>query len=327
MTYYTRITQTRLKLVFKRQANPTWDADYIPGILATRGEAPSISNASILQSGQLSRPVHTLSKGERAFAILGLYVPNTVGLQEQRMIPGHNVPHPLAAWPEADSIMLPLLKGLEELAAELGFERYLRAITVDRANGAQCKVTCPWFGDLLWAIRDNCGKVFCVNWTIKDTQSAFRRRKKGFATAEQLDDERAVIRLAGERAHYKSAGIRTCQLAHEDLPRELEANLLQLFLHHARPNALTEGQQKELHEKLQAALELGVPPTEVITRFRGRHQVAVHEPRSYFYQLVWERRLMVDLFRPLLIDRPMRAMDKDPIEVFADWFKPEGGEQ
>lgn len=327
MPTYTHITSSRLKLVYKRQAKPTWDGEYMPGILATRGEAPSISNASILMSLKFGRAVHTLSKGERAFAIFGFYNPWVMGLQEQRMLPGHGVPHPLATWPEADGITLPPLKGLEEVAAELGVERFLHGVTVTKDNGEAIKVTCPWFGDLLWAVRGAAGKVYCVNWTIKDTQAAFRRRRKKIATAEQGYDEQAVARLAGERAYYRSAGIRTCQLAREDFPVDLEANLLQLFLHHARPTALTDSQQAELKEKLQAAIELGVPPSEVITRFRTSHEVSVHEPRSYFFRLVWQRHLLVDLFQPLLIDRPMAPMTRDPIVVFADWFKSEGGAQ
>lgn len=299
----------------------------MPGFLATRSEAPSISHACILMSGKLRRGVHTLSLPERAFVLLGLFHPAVVGLQEQRWIPGHRLPHPLAAWPDADPVGLPGLKGLEEVASEHGFERFLRSVNVTTNHGETMKVTCPWFGDLLWAIRGSANRLYCINWTIKDTQESFRRRKKRIATAERPDDEQAIARLVGERAHYASAGIPTYPLSRDEIPPDLESNLLQLFLHHNRPVTLTAGQQAELQEKFQAAQDLGVPPAEVITRFRSRHDVTVHEPRTYFYRLIWERCLLVDLFRPLLIDRPMTRMTKDPVIVFANWFRPEGGEQ
>lgn len=327
MPTYARMTGSRLKLVFKRQAKPTWDAEYTPGILATRGEAPSISNASILMSQKLGRPVHGLSKSERAFILFGLYNPAALGLQEQRMLPGHSVPHPLATWPGADAVTLPPLKGLEEIAANLKIERFLHGISVTRRNGEQIKVTCPWFGDLLWLLRGSGDKIYCINWSIKDTQEAFQRRRKKIATSEQEPDEQAVARSAGERAYYRSASIPTYHLAREDFPLDLEANLLQLFLHHARPTTLTKAQQTELREKLLAALELGVPPSEIITRFRARHEVSVHEPRSFLFRMIWQRCLLVDLFRPLLIDRPMLPMARDPLVAFAHWFKPEGGAQ
>lgn len=327
MAKFARMKAERLKLVFKRQASPCWGSGYVPGILATRGEAPSISNASVLQPAKLKRPVHALSKGERAFAIFGLYHPKVVGLQEQRMIPGHTIPHPLSAWPGMDQLSLSPLRGLEEIAEELGFARQLHGITVPLANGEDVKVTCPWFGDQLWAIADDGQQVRCVNWSIKDQAVAFRRKRKKIATAEEKDDEEAINRMVGERVHYASGKIPTVQLSHEDMPLDLEANLLQLFLHHSRPVDLSDGQCSELEEKLHAALDIGVPPLEVITKFRARHEVSVHAPRSYFYQLVWQRQLMLDLFRPILIDHPMRPMEKDPIDVYASWFRPSGGEK
>ena len=327
MAKFSRMTSSRLKLVFKRQANPGWAKNYTPGILATRAEAPSLSNASVLQSAKFDREVHTLSKGERAFAVLGFYHPKVVGLQEQRMIPGHTIPHPLAAWPGTDQLSLLPLRGLEEISEEFGFRRQLHGIAVTLANGDEVEVTCPWFGDQLWAISDDGHGVRCLNWSIKNQAVAFRRRRKRIATFEEKDDEQAINRMVGEKAHYASGKIRTVHLSHEDLPRDLEANLVQLFLHHSRHVDLSESQCVELEERLQAALEFGIPPSEVITRFRARHEVSVHEPRSYFYQLIWKRRLMVDLFRPVLIDQPMRPMDKDPLAAYASWFDPRGGEK
>ena len=81
-----RWSEARIRTIYARQTRPSWDAEYLPGILATREEAPSISHASILTPVKFGREVHLLSLPEQGAALLGFYRPQVLGLQEQRMI-------------------------------------------------------------------------------------------------------------------------------------------------------------------------------------------------------------------------------------------------
>ena len=80
-------SSSRLETIMGRQDLPTWDANYVPAILAIRTEAPSMSHALTITPEKLTgREVHLLSLSEFFAALLGLYHPNVVGLQEQRML-------------------------------------------------------------------------------------------------------------------------------------------------------------------------------------------------------------------------------------------------
>lgn len=317
-----RFTEAWLRLVYKRQTRPPWDATYIPGILATRAEAPDLPHASIITPSKLSREVHLLSTGERAAALLGLYHPDVVGLQEQRWIPGHTTEHPLATFPGVQQVGLPPLPGLNDLVERLDLRRYLTTLAVgnpDDDTGGAMSVTAPWFGDLLWAVRDKAG-IFCVNWNVKNAPGDHNRRIPRVGKRRDADAEKAVARCTAERTRYASAGIATHLIASQTIDSELTANLHQLFLHHRRNLDLSQAQRTALREHFTSALELGVPPYEVVIGFLRRHNVERLHPVSYLYQLIWGRHLRVDLFSPIHVDRPLRPMQRDPITVYANWF-------
>src|SRR5690606_2084076 len=114
------VSIARLKAIYQRQRDPHWDSSYVPGILATPQEAPSISHAFILTPQKLSgRESHFLSTAERDAALLGLYHPAVVGLQEQRMLSPEPTVHPLWTYPAIDRTTLPALRGLIDTADRL----------------------------------------------------------------------------------------------------------------------------------------------------------------------------------------------------------------
>jgi hypothetical protein len=39
-----------------------------------------------------------------------------------------------------------------------------------------------------------------------------------------------------------------------------------------------------------------------------------------FYRAIWEEKLKVDLFSPILIDRPLLPETDNVLEFFSDWF-------
>lgn len=317
----------RLKTIYGRQKECYWDDRYLAGIFATPQEAPSVSRAYVLTPEKLGgRETHVLSTPERNAALLGLYHPQVVGLQEQRMLSPMFAQHPLWTWPGIDRTTLKPLSGVIDVADRLGYLKQLPLVWVPHPTAPDHKmsVVLPWCGDLLWALNTPANGICCINWTVKGNHEDFIR------PLAPLQQKRPAPRLSQallarheiEAAYYCDAGIRTVRVAGDDIDAHVVANLRQLFNHHRRPLALRPDQRQEILEKYRTALQLGVPPSDVIELLVGRGRYSVHQCRSLLYQAIWNRELRVDLFRPVLINRPLRPEERDVADVYAAWFQP-----
>ncbi len=107
----------------------------------------------------------------------------------------------------------------------------------------------------------------------------------------------------------------------ERVDPDLFANLRQLFIYHRRQVSLTDDQREEIVHRFQSGMEAGVAPMDVIARLAGASLHTADECRSCLYQAIWKRRLRVDLFKPIVLDRPLRPEERDVIDVQSDWFK------
>ena len=320
------ISLARLKTIYQRQQNTPWDVSYVPSILATPSEAPASSRAYTLTPAKLvGREVHLLSTPESDAALLGLYHPNVVGLQEQRMLSPEPALHPLWSYPGVDRSTLPALRGVIDVADRLDYLDLLPRVWAPDPErpGEKMPLVFPWVGDLLWAIAKDKSHVYCVNWTIKDKQKDFSRkigRLEG--KHETLDVPRMLLaRHEIEAEYYMDVCIQTIRIAAENIDSHVADNLRQLFLHHGSQLSLQADQREELLAKFQNAMQLGISPAEVITLFAGRRGFSVDDCRSALFQAIWNRELRVDLFRPILINCPMRPETRDVVEVYADWFR------
>jgi hypothetical protein len=316
---------SRLKTIMRRQNHTTWDADYMPAILATRGEAPSISHALTLTPEKLfGRDVHLLSLPESFAALLGLYHPNVVGLQEQRMLsPGPRL-HPLHTFPNGNVLYRPPFKGMIDVAERLGYLSMLPRVRIEdpEQKGLRREVVFPYVGDLLWAIRDSTGRYYCVNWSVKDSESAFKRplKHERFVTPTKQVLNGLLARHEMECAYYADAGIRTVLLAGDAIDENVSSNLRHLFLHHRRPVTINAQERLELLARFQNCIDIGVPPFELIARLAGGGKYSVKDCRNVLLQGIWNRTLRVDLLRPILINRPLHPEAEDVIDRYADWF-------
>jgi hypothetical protein len=317
--------EKRLRRISTRQKNPTWGKDYIPSILAVRGEAPSVSHALTITPEKLDgREVHLLSLAECSAAILGLYHPDSVGLQEQRAFSRGGCPHPLHNFEPASPVGLRPLKGIVDVADRLGYLEALPKVKIKDAEAVGgCRwVVFPFIGDLLWAMRAKDGRYYCLNWSVKDSEDAFKRplESKRFITPTGKVADGILVRHELERTYYQDASIRTVFLAADAIDPHVSANLRQLFLHHKRKVCLPSAEQEELTERFRNCLESGVPAFDLIVRLTGAGKYSLDDCRNVLYQAIWNRRLRVDLFRPILINRPLNPETQDAIERYADWF-------
>lgn len=321
-----RPNEIRLRRIFKRQTNPTWGRDYVPAILAVRGEAPSASHAETITSEKMDgRGVHLLSLAESSAAILGLYHPDSVGLQEQKAFSLGGRPHPLHNFEPASPIGLQPLKGIIDVAERLGYLETLPKVRLKDAAavGGYRSVVFPFIGDLLWAMRTKEGRHYCLNWSVKDSEEAFKRplESKRFITPLGKLADGILVRHELESRYYEDAGIRTVFMAADAIDWHVRANLRQLFLHHRCPVSLPVAEQEELTERFRMCLVSGVPAFQLIAKLTGAGKYSLDNCRNVLYQAIWHRRLRVDLFQPILINRPLNPEVRDVLAVYADWFK------
>jgi hypothetical protein len=306
----------------KRQDHATWDTSYVPAILASRGEAPSVSHALTIISKKLAgREVHLLSLSELFAALLGLYHPNVVGLQEQRMLSTTPRQHPLHNFPNVIAAGLTSFKGMIDVAERLGYlQRLPRVYAIDK--GARRGIVFPYVGDLLWAVRGANGGYYCINWSVKDSESAFKRpfQYQRLITRTDQVSEGPLARHELERTYYSDAGIRTVLVAGDAINEHVRSNLRHLFLHHSRAITINEAEKLELLARFQSCLETGTPPSELIVRLTGAGKYSLEDCKNIFYQGIWHRRLRIDLLRPVLINRPLHPETQDITELYADWF-------
>ena len=319
------ISLARLKKISARQENAEWNGNYVPSILATPQEAPSISHAFVLTPEKLNgRETHLLSTPERNACLLGLYHPQVVGLQEQRMLSPGPCEHPLWTFLGIDRTPLPPIKGIIDVADRLGYLDTLPRLKVDHPNPDQPPKTVifPLIGDLLWAVQPSAGNIHCVNWTIKSSEADFKRpisAPHGLTVSEKRSRS-LLARHEVEEIFYKDSGIRTIRVSDEAIDRHVSANLRQLFLHHRQPLGLTAAQKEEILRKYQVALQCGLPPVDVILQLTERGRYSVYQARTSLFQAIWNRELRVDLFSPILTNRPLKPESRDVVEVYADWF-------
>lgn len=320
-----RPTFARLKEIIRRQLESLWGGDYLPCIQATPKEAPSGSRASILIPEKLGkREMHLMSSAERAFALLALYHPNVIDIHEQSMLSPEPRMHPLYGFPELMLADLPPLKGIIDVADRLGYTNLLPLVWEDPPADPENPrpFVFPFIGDLLLFLMPPGETPYCLNWNIKSKLDAFKRPGAPNSKRHRIAEEVAELpRNEMERVYYADAGIRTDHLALEQLDMHVVANLTQLFPHHATPLGLTEDQATELKDRYQTALDTGVPPFEVIQLCVARGRFSLEQCRIYLWQAIWRRELRCDLFKPLLIDRPLRPEREDVLDVYGDWFR------
>lgn len=321
-----RPTLARLKTILKRQSNPSWDINYAPAIRAVRGEAPSISHAFTVRPEKLARrDVHLLSLSELSAALLGFYHPAVVGLQEQRILSPTETLHPLHNFPGVVSAGLPQLKGIIDVADRLDMLSLLPRVRDNNPDDTATRreIIFPFIGDLLWAIRDKNGNHYCINWSVKDSEDAFKRplAHERFITRKNELLTEPLLRHEIERTYYADAGIRTILVAGDKINDQVHSNLRHLFLHHSRHINLTTNVQSELLERYKACLETGTPPSVLIARLTAAGKYSIEDCKNVFYQSIWFRKLRVDLQKPILIDRPLHPESQDILDIYADWFR------
>lgn len=312
--------QQKYDLIMSRQSRFQWGDTYVPSVLAVPREAPKRSRISRLNSRKLNRAIHALSTPERVFIQLALYAPNLLDIHEQKMLWPYDAGHPLDGHPLTKGTFPPPVRGTRAIAKEIGFKH--AEVIARTHDGSRKRFAFPYQGDLLLYLLNAEGMPFAVNWTIKDQNAAFaERRLSSLKTPSQQrqDREHAAQRAELERAYYASAGIRTVQASLESISPTVQANLDLLFPMHGLPLSHAIGLLSDFSADVKEAVDNGVPAFIVISEY-GKRWGALDQFTTRFYQDIWDRRLKVNFFEPILIDHPLDTKGPDVLQVYGSLF-------
>ncbi|MNF26333.1 hypothetical protein D3C81_485610 [compost metagenome] len=307
--------------IIERQLSFQWGDQYQPSIRASRSEGPSISRLRELNWKRYGRTLHLLSTPEVRAVNLALYNPNVFEIHEQKMLHPTPTTHPLFGHPLAQTMLLASHKGTLDVAERLGKLRSHPTIWIDDGEQRE-RFPFPYLGDLLLYLKCSDSSPYCVNWTVKNTESDFnehRRSKVKTLKQRQRDKERAEIRHEIERIYYLDAGIRTQRIVKNSIDDEVSANLDMCMSAEDRLITLSPLTVKDFTQSLNQAIGTDTTAAEIINKYTSHHGKA-HEFRMLFYRAVWRRELLLDLFQPILIDRPMNPQDQDVLDVYSSYF-------
>ena len=304
-----------------RQSRFEWGDPYIPSTLALPREAPKGSRICRLNSRNLGRELHALSTPEKVFTQLALYHPNLLDLHEQKMLWPLSAGHPLRGHPLMKGTFPAPVRGTVEIAKELGFKHF--EISVDMPDGSRPKIPFPYQGDLLLYLIGDEGIPYAVNWTVKDRKEAFGERRLSSAKTpvqQKKDRTHAELRAEMEKAYYASAGIRTVRVSLDELEPTVIANLDLLFMTHRLALTLDPALLDEFSAAIKEAVCDGEPLAYVAIRYAERWG-ARDQFIARIYQDIWERKLLINFFKPILIDHPLSLDGGDLLAVYGALFR------
>lgn len=317
-----RISEARLRLIKKRQWTLAWGKDYVPAQWATPREAPSSSSATILCPKKVgSRPFHLMSQNEMWVALLVLYHPFVWDVHEQRVLFPQPLPHFLQGHPRARGVNFPPFRGTVDVAERMGMLSKHPRCKVRLGKEEVGTAWFPYLSDLLVCLEDDEGP-YLVNLTVKDKPESFRQRVHREGTQSfKCDDTGVLNRHAMEAEYYADAGIPTRQVVGKKIDEELRNNLYSLFQFHADETSIPEATCHALWDFFAHHVGRPVKACDLINQVAEKMGLKLDEVKIVLMQGIWHRKILVDLFRPVLTDRPLRRMSEDPVAVYQSWFK------
>jgi len=319
-----KITHERLLQVKRRQWDDRWGADYLAGICADPKEAPGISTGTILRPKKLGgREFHTLSRSETWCALLALYHPDCWELFDQRVMSPTPRPHLLFGHAFASGLRLKPFKGTLDVAERLGMlSKHPKVRLQNDSDPAKWPLApFPYFCDLNLCMRDEDGP-YLLDWPVKDKFEDFRRRGPGKSRARPDEDDPAVIqRGLLQLTYFADADVRTHQVVGRAIDFHVRCNLRDLFLDHTFPTTVTEIVREEIMGLYTENVGADVPANLIALQASRRYGIPEREATALLKQGIWQRRLRVDLFQPVLMDKPLRRETQDVLNRYGGWFK------
>ncbi|NUT74136.1 hypothetical protein HNO86_03660 [Pseudomonas sp. C1C7] len=237
------------------------------------------------------------------------------------MLSPYGAGSPLRGHPLGKGTFPAPVRGTVDIAKEIGFKHHM--FVFESPDGKRQTMPFPYQGDLLLYMKGHDGIPYAVNWTVKDREQAFweRRSSKPKTPVQRKKDlDHAELRAELERAYYASAGIRTVQVSLDKVESAVIANLNMLFVVHGVPlthdQSLLEDFSAEVSEAVQAGTPVAYVAIQYGERWGGRDQFIAR-----IYQDIWNRKLILNFFSPILIDHPFDTEGGDLFSVYGSLFE------
>jgi hypothetical protein len=305
----------RIKRLRSRQSTSAWVQNYKPGTRATRGEAPSISNPTLIRRcPKFGRDLHALSHTELKCLMLGLWLDNIIDVNEQKVLQPFESPHPLTNHPLATGLRLPKLKGMYSAYKTLGAEDLYPLVNLGKSHESRI-IPMLFEGDILFYLKDDIGP-YCVNWTVKASEEQFYKKNPDEISVLQSPEEkeRVAIRHAAEDLYYDDAGIPTHRITAKNFSINFNRNLKTAYSWSLRLNS----KLKELVPITKLVIENTMGSGDTGVDFGlyicKRYKVTTYEWRIILYSLIWLRKININLEKPFFIDQPLTSHKKDNAE-------------
>ena len=216
------------------------------------------------------------------------------------------------------------------VAEELGALRHHPVLTVDgpealTSDGTPMREPACWIGDYLLYLADDNGP-FCVNLNVKATAAGFKRSDDTNGSHEDsvIPDPKVELRHTAEAIYYQDAGITTHQVAANTIDDIVVENL-KVVMHWATPaSRLPEDCRASIVEAFLYGMDGGSPPLEVMRALKLDQGLDEQDIKSAFYRGIYQRKIRVDLFMPVLFDAPLALEKVDVLELYKHWFRRSG---
>jgi len=313
----------RLKRIYERQVPARFGREYIPAILATRAEAPPNSRPSMLYSELVGRDLQFLSPNERAVALVVIRHRCCFEFHEQKMLSPEPSTHPLFGHRQGMGLKLPPVRGTLDVADRLGFidiHPIVRACDPKQPESSK-SLPSPYIGDLLVFYCDELGP-YLINYTVKDKAVDFARTYQHARRDPEKDAYLAHARHEIEKAYYADAGIRTIRVAaKEDIDPIVFQNLDHVATKSVQPIDITPEQESVIVDLFIQAQYRGIPPYDMFEAHQRKLRCDWSTAYIVLARAIWQRRLRVDLFRPVLPNWPLNAEEVDIFDKYGNWFQ------
>lgn len=319
-----KITEVRLRQIKRRQWEDKWGVNYVASIFADPKEAPGISTGTILRPRKLGcREFHTLSGPETAASLLALHHPDCWEIFDQRIMYPKPRAHFLYGHPRASGLAFKPFCGTLEVAERLGILSKHPKVRMHIGNDPKKwpMAPFPYICDLSLFLEDENGP-YMLNWPVKDKFDDFRKpgpRKSRLRP--DSDDPVAIARDSLEVMYHMDAGVRTQHIAGKAIDFDVRCNLRDLFLDDTFPTTVSDAQRVEIMAQYRASIGVDIPAYVVVRKVARDYKVSDREAVALIKQGIWRRELRVDLFQPVLMDKPLSTEKVDVFVRYGDWFK------
>jgi hypothetical protein len=260
-----------------------------------------------------------MSIPERVAACLALYDSRVIEIHDQSVLWPRSHMNPLAVFDKDRANCYPEFRGTLSVAERLGYLNFHPTLNYKKKNASKVTVPWPFLGDLLLFLKD-ADDVWCVNWTIKEKLSDFSSVQPSTKEKEAKQREKKRARFEVETLYYSEAGIRTVPVTSEEIGPTLACNLMTLYGYSVRKPKIPPDVVSEIEDALQVAMTTGTPPSATLARFVLTDRCTREQGRQVFFRAIWQRKLRVDLFSPIIIDQPLLPETDDVFEFYSDWF-------